>query len=75
MAKHGHQSIDAEAVNFPPDKVADPWLGDLEQARRLSLGETPTVNDLAKPDHEIGPNLEILSFLVGKPKVAEYVTR
>jgi len=73
VAKHGDQGIDTEAVDLSSDKVADPWLGHSKQACSLSLGEPPSLNHLAEPDHQICPDLEILSLLLGESDVAEYV--
>jgi hypothetical protein len=73
VAKHGDQGIDTEAVDLASDKVADPWLGHAEQACGLSLGETPSLNQLAEPNHQICPDLEILSLFVWESEVPEYV--
>jgi hypothetical protein len=73
MAKHGDQGIDTEAVDLASDKVADPWLGHSKQACSLSLGEPPGLNHLAEPDHQIGPDLEILSLSLGESEIPKYV--
>ena len=75
VAKHADQGINTEAVDFSADKIADPWLSHSKQACSLSLSEAPALNQLAEPDHEICPDLEILSFFLGEPEVAEYVAR
>lgn len=64
VAKHGDEGIDTEPVDLASDKVADPWLGHAEQACSLSLGELPSLNQLAEPNHQICPDLEILSLFV-----------
>jgi hypothetical protein len=74
-AKHGDQGIDTESVDLSPDKVADSWLGHSKQSCSSSLGEAPTLNQLAEPDHQIRPDLEILSLFPSETEVAEYVTR
>jgi hypothetical protein len=75
MAKHGDQRINAKSVDLASDKVADSGLGHAKQPRGLRLGEPPSLNQLAEPNHQIGPDLEVLSLFLGEPEVTEDVTR
>ena len=74
MAQHGDQGIDTEAVDLSSDKVADPWLNHFKQACGLSLREPASLNQLAEPNHQVCPHLEILGFLLRKSEIAEYIT-
>jgi hypothetical protein len=74
VAQHGDQRIDTEAINLASNEVADSRLGDAEQARGLCLREAAILNHLANPNHEIRPDLEILSFLLREPEVAKDVS-
>ena len=73
MTQHGNQGIDTETIDLASDKVADPWLSHFKEACGLSLREPPRFNQLAEPNHQVCPNLEILGFLLRKPEVAKYI--
>ena len=73
VAKHGDQRINAKSVDLSSDQVADSRLGDAKQASGLSLGKPPSLNQLAEPDHQIGPDLEVLSLFLREPQVSEHV--
>jgi hypothetical protein len=62
VAKHGDQSIDTESVDLSSDKVADSGLGHTKQTCGLRLGESPSLNQLTDPNHQVGPDLEILGL-------------
>ena len=73
MTEHSNQGINTEAVDLSSDKVADPWLSHFTQVSRLRLRKAPSLNQPAEPNHQICPNLEILSFFLRESEVAEYI--
>src|SRR5437867_8880033 len=63
MSEHGDQSIDAESIDLPTDEITHSRLGHSEQICRFGLCESTSLDQLAELDHQVGPHLEILSFL------------
>jgi hypothetical protein len=73
VAEHGDKGIDAETIDLASNEVADPGLGYTEQSGGLRLREPTTVNQFAQPNHEIRPDLEILSFQFRESEIPEDV--
>lgn len=73
MPKHGDQRIDAKSIDLASHEVADPGLAHSKQLCRLRLGEAASLDQLAEPNHQIRPDLEILRLLARESEVAEHV--
>ena len=73
MPKHGNQSIDTKSVDLASNEIADPRLGYSKEICRLRLGEAASLDQLAEPNHQVGPDLEMLRLLARESQVAEYV--
>src|SRR5258708_23828291 len=62
VTQHGDQGIDAEPINLASNQIADSRLQGADQGCRLRLCEPPTLDHLAKPNHQIGSDLEVFGF-------------
>jgi hypothetical protein len=74
VAEHGDKGVDTEPINLASNEIADSWLGHAKQSGGLRLRKPTSVNQFAKADHEVRPDLEILGFRFRESEIAEDVS-
>ena len=71
VPEHGNQGIDGECGDLASEEIADSRLGDVKKVCRLRLGKATRLDQLAEPDHQVGPDLEMLRFFRRESEIAK----
>lgn len=71
--KHAYQGIDAKEINPSANEIADPGLRDAKQLSGFSLGEFAFLDELTDLDHERRTKPKVLSFILTKAEIGEYI--
>lgn len=71
--KHAYQGIDAKEINPSVNEIADPRLRDAKQLSGFRLGKLAFLDELADLDHERRTKPKVLSFILAKAEIGEYI--
>jgi hypothetical protein len=72
--EHADQRVDTEQVDLPADKIANPWLSDVEKLGCCALGQFPLPDNSSQLHHQFRSEPQTLGLLGAKAQIPEYIS-